>query len=203
MFAIAGLGNPGIQYAHTRHNIGFEAVDSIAESPWRTQKDCLVSRLGSYDTPIILMKPQRYMNLSGEAIRPLLSFFKIPLENLVVIHDELDLAPGRIQVRFGGSAAGHNGLKDIISLCGGPGFTRIRVGIGRPENENPRGAHSEPSSVHNCATKGRGDITNWVLGKPGPIHKELLEDAAFKAGKAALTVSREGLKEAQRVYNRG
>ncbi len=133
---IVGLGNPGKEYTGTRHNVGFDSVDAFVSSmegmgSWVSKKDlkCVesVGRLG--DTRVIVIKPTTFMNLSGEAVQAAASFYKIPLNNIVVIHDELDIDFGQIRVRSGGSSAGHNGLKSIIEHLT-EDFGRIRVGIG-------------------------------------------------------------------------
>lgn len=133
---IVGLGNPGKDYDGTRHNIGFSAVDAFVSStdgfdPWMTKKDLKTSftsaRMG--DTKVIVIKPTTFMNLSGEAIQAVMSFYKIAPESTLVLHDDLDVDFGQIRLRNGGSSAGHNGLKSIISHIG-DNFGRIRIGIG-------------------------------------------------------------------------
>ncbi len=139
MIVIAGLGNPGAKYAHNRHNIGFMAVDRIAADhgfgPWRSKFQALVSdgRLGG--EKVLLLKPQTFMNLSGQAVGEALRFYKLGPEALIVIHDELDLAPGKIRVKKGGGHAGHNGLRSIQAHLG-PDFTRLRLGIGHPGHKD-------------------------------------------------------------------
>lgn len=136
MFLFVGLGNVGSEYERQRHNIGFMAVDEIADkhgfSSWKTKGKGLVSegRFGSQK--IILLKPQTFMNLSGESVQPLAAFYKIPPENIFVFHDELDLAEGQIKVKKGGGTAGHNGLKSISGRLGTDAYYRIRMGIGHP-----------------------------------------------------------------------
>jgi len=139
VIVIAGLGNPGAKYAHNRHNIGFMAVDRIAADhgfgPWRSKFQALVSdgRLGG--EKVLLLKPQTFMNLSGQAVGEALRFYKLGPEALIVIHDELDLAPGKIRVKKGGGHAGHNGLRSIQAHLG-PDFTRLRLGIGHPGHKD-------------------------------------------------------------------
>jgi PTH1 family peptidyl-tRNA hydrolase len=131
----AGLGNPGAQYALHRHNVGFMAVDTIAEvhgfAPWQKKFRSLVAegRLGS--EKILLLKPQTFMNDSGDAVQQALHFYKLGVEALTVFHDELDLAPFKVKVRIGGGLAGHNGLRSIDAALG-PDFRRVRIGIGHP-----------------------------------------------------------------------
>src|SRR6201996_8469691 len=132
---IAGLGNPGSQYARNRHNAGFIVVDMIHEhysfGPWKAKFEGLLSEgmLGGRKT--YLLKPQTYMNLSGDAVGPALRFFKLPLEALVVIHDEIDLAAGKLKVKTGGGDAGQNGLRSITAALGADS-RRVRLGIGHP-----------------------------------------------------------------------
>jgi PTH1 family peptidyl-tRNA hydrolase len=132
---IAGLGNPGTQYAKNRHNAGFIVVDELHAhykfGPWKAKFDGLLSEgiLGGRKT--YLLKPQTFMNLSGDAIGPALRFFKLPLEALVVVHDEIDLAAGKLKVKTGGGDAGQNGLRSITATLG-PDYRRVRLGIGHP-----------------------------------------------------------------------
>ena len=139
MILVTGLGNPGAGYAKNRHNIGFMAVDLLAHrhafSPWRSkfQGEMCDGRID--DERVYLFKPQTYMNLSGQAVAAALRFLKLPLEALVVIHDDLDLAPGKVRVKSGGGAGGHNGLKSIDAHLGA-GYRRVRIGIGHPGDRN-------------------------------------------------------------------
>ena len=132
---IVGLGNPGNEYNGTRHNIGFTCLDSFASSqkfdPWahKTDLKCLVTTQTLGDTRVILCKPTTFMNLSGEAVQAIAHFYKIPLEQIIVVHDELDIPFGQIRVRTGGSSAGHNGIKNI-SLHLSEHYGRVRIGIG-------------------------------------------------------------------------
>ncbi|GAK33598.1 peptidyl-tRNA hydrolase [Iodidimonas nitroreducens] len=140
MRLLAGLGNPGNQYADNRHNIGFMAVDEIIRrhlfTPDRPRFSGLVSE-GSIDgEKLIIIKPQTYMNESGRAIGEALRYYKLDPSDLIVFHDELDLAPGRMRVKIGGGHAGHNGLRSIISHVGGPDFVRVRLGIGHPGDKD-------------------------------------------------------------------
>jgi len=130
-----GLGNPGAQYALHRHNVGFMAADLIAEvhgfSPWSKKFRSLVSEGRVGGNRILLLKPQTFMNDSGDAVQQALKFYKLDLEALTVFHDELDLAPFKVKVRVGGGLAGHNGLRSIDAVFG-PEFRRVRIGIGHP-----------------------------------------------------------------------
>jgi len=135
MLVIAGLGNPGAQYARNRHNIGFMAVDAIAErgrfGPFRARHQGLTADGLVGDERVTLIKPQTYMNESGRSVGEALRYAKLDLSALVVIHDELDLAPGKVRVKVGGGDAGHNGLRSITAHVG-PGYKRVRLGIGHP-----------------------------------------------------------------------
>lgn len=130
-----GLGNPGTQYAGNRHNIGFMAVDRIAAdhgfSPWRGRFQGLTAEGRLEDQKVLLLKPQTFMNLSGQSVGEAMRFFKIEPADVIVFHDELDLAPGRCRLKTGGGHAGHNGLRSIIAHIG-DGFHRVRLGIGHP-----------------------------------------------------------------------
>ena len=136
MKLIVGLGNPGKAYEHTRHNIGFECIDALAKK-W----DVTLNQMkfnGMYTTvhrpegKVILLKPLTYMNLSGESVRPLMDYFDIEIEDIIVIYDDLDLETGKLRLRQKGSAGGHNGIKSLIQHLGTQEFNRIRVGINRP-----------------------------------------------------------------------
>ena len=146
---IVGLGNPGDEYKNTRHNVGFMAVDFLApnDAIWKKKKNALTTRMEVDGVKIILAKPQTFMNNSGQAVGPLMTFYKIPLENLVVIHDDMDLKLGTLREKTGGGSAGHNGIKSIDSAIGNE-YRRIRIGIGHPRDFE--------SSI---------EPADWVLGK--------------------------------------
>lgn len=136
MFLIVGLGNPGLDYAYTRHNVGFMLADHLAYafgfSDYKSNFDSLYSeKILNKFAKVIIQKPQTYMNLSGKAVSQIVSFYKIPTENIFVIHDDLDLSPLDVKIKFSGSNGGHNGLKDIDKFIGTK-YWRIRIGIGRP-----------------------------------------------------------------------
>ena len=155
----AGLGNPGTQYALHRHNVGFMAADIIAEvygfSPWSKKFRSLVAEGRVGRERVLLMKPQTYMNDSGDAVQQVLNFFKQDIGSLTVFHDELDLAPMKVKVRTGGGLAGHNGLRSIDATFG-PEFRRVRIGIGHPGDK----------------TK----VTNYVLGNYAKSEMDALAD---------------------------
>lgn len=146
---VVGLGNPGNEYKLTRHNVGFMAIDAIApvDAKWKSEKKALTLRFDFDGVKIILAKPQTFMNNSGESVAQLMQFYKVPLENLVVIHDDMDLKVGTVREKTGGSSAGHNGIKSIDAHCGN-NYRRIRIGIGHPRDFN--------SPIN---------PVDWVLGK--------------------------------------
>ena len=141
---IAGLGNPGSQYARNRHNAGFIVVDELHAhykfGPWKAKFDGLLSEGSLGGRKTYLLKPQTFMNLSGECVGPALRFFKLPLEALVVVHDEIDLAAGKLKVKTGGGDAGQNGLRSITATLG-PDYRRVRLGIGHPGDKDRVSGH--------------------------------------------------------------
>ena len=146
---IVGLGNPGNEYVQTRHDVGFMAIDFLApdNAVWKKEKNALTTRGEIDGHSIIFAKPQTFMNNSGDAVLPLMTFYKIPIENLIVIHDDMDLKVGTMREKIGGSSAGHNGIKSI-DIAVGNDYRRIRIGIGHPRDfDSP----VNPS--------------DWVLGK--------------------------------------
>lgn len=135
MLVIAGLGNPGSNYENNRHNIGFMAVDSIHSrhgfSPWRAKFRALIAEGRVAGEKLLLVKPQTYMNHSGQALAAVLGFYKLNPADMIIIHDELDIAAGKIRIKTGGSSGGHNGIKSLDAHCGAD-YRRLRLGIGRP-----------------------------------------------------------------------
>jgi PTH1 family peptidyl-tRNA hydrolase len=143
-FLIAGLGNPGAKYAATRHNIGFMALDRLGSavdcSPTQVKFDGIFCRQRLFDKQVVLVKPETFMNRSGQCIGGFVNFFKIPKSNILILHDDLDLSPGRVKVVARGGAGGHNGIRSLVQHLGSQDFARVKVGIGRPErNENGQG----------------------------------------------------------------
>jgi peptidyl-tRNA hydrolase, PTH1 family len=140
MLLLVGLGNPGARYARHRHNVGFMVADAIARAhgfgSWRNRFSSLMSegRLGA--ERVLLQKPQAYMNLSGHAVAEAARFYKVPLTDIVVCHDEIDLAPGKVRIKTGGGVAGHNGLRSIAGQLGSPDFRRVRLGVGHPGHKD-------------------------------------------------------------------
>lgn len=163
---IAGLGNPGAEYAHTRHNAGFWLIDELAWA-WNTrlkeEKKFFgeVARVARPEGEIWLLKPNTFMNRSGQAVAALASFYKIKPEEILVVHDELDIPCGRIRFKLGGGNGGHNGLKDIQARLGTPGFYRLRLGIDHPGDRNL--------------------VTGYVLNKPSAEDRQAIDDAIAKS----------------------
>lgn len=168
MKLIVGLGNPGKKYEHTRHNIGFDVIDSLSERlqiPLNESKHKGQYGFGHVQgEKVFLLKPLTYMNLSGESVRPLMDYYGIELEDLMVIYDDLDLPVGRIRLRQKGSAGGHNGIKSIIHHLGTQEFNRIRVGVNRPTNGQP--------------------ITDYVLSRFTKDEQEVMEQVIVKCSEA-------------------
>jgi PTH1 family peptidyl-tRNA hydrolase len=169
MLLLVGLGNPGARYARHRHNIGFMAVDAVARAhrfgPWRGKFSSLVSDGQLGDTRVLLQKPQSFMNLSGYGVAEAARFYKLPPEQIVVCHDELDLATGKVRIKKGGGVAGHNGLRSIAEQLGSPDFRRVRMGIGHPGE--------------------RARVTGHVLGEFSAADREWLERLLEAFAKAA------------------
>ena len=136
MLLLVGLGNPGARYARHRHNVGFMAVDAVARAhrfgPWRSKFSSLLSEGVLAGVKVLLQKPQTFMNLSGHAVAEAVRFYKVPLHQLVVCHDEIDLVAGKVRIKTGGGVAGHNGLRSIAAQLGSRDFKRVRIGIGHP-----------------------------------------------------------------------
>lgn len=165
-FLVVGLGNPGAQYERTRHNVGFMAVDALAglDAAWRSEKNALTARVDIDGRRVIFVKPQTFMNNSGMAVHALMTFYKIPLENLIVIHDDMDIPVGNCREKIGGGSAGHNGIKSIDAHVGRE-YRRIRIGISHPRD------FGLPM-----------DAADWVLGKFGVVQIELIRDCISKIG---------------------
>lgn len=158
---IVGLGNPGPKYEATRHNVGFWFIDALAQSEGRSIKleskfHGEATRLQREDLDCWLLKPNTFMNRSGQAVSALATFYKIPLDKILVVHDELDIPPGSVRIKQGGGHGGHNGLRDIIGSCGGNNFWRLRIGIGHPGHAS--------------------EVTNYVLGKAPQAEQQQARD---------------------------
>ena len=181
---VAGLGNPGQRHERDRHNVGWMVVDELAHRRDVSFKAKFNGRLGEAridDHRLALLKPETFMNESGRSISAAGRFFKVPVEKVLVVHDEVDLEVGRLQARAGGGLAGHNGLRSIAQMLGSPEFLRLRVGVGRPERGDPR------------------DVADFVLS-PFEPHED--RDAIVsRAADAVEALALEGLEETQRRFN--
>ncbi len=183
---IVGLGNPGKEYERTRHNCGFRVLDILAE-----KLNCQVDKAkfqGLYGQTVVdgkklfLLKPLTYMNLSGRSVLQLSSYFNIPPQRIIVIFDDISLAPGRLRVRSNGSAGGHNGIKSVISELGSQEFPRVKVGVGaKPHPEQ--------------------DLADWVLSGFTASEEKALKTALENAADAALCLIEKGVSEAANRYN--
>ncbi len=187
MLAIIGLGNPGQKYNKTRHNVGFDVLDIFYEEQkivgtFQEKFNCLYLKVKIHNVDVLLIKPQKFMNLSGQATRPLLDFFKIDTSGILVIHDDLDLQVGQLRIRKGGSAGGHNGVQDLITTLGTADFCRLRVGIGKPVNKEI-------------------EIVSWVLGSFQKDEKEKIDDVLKRASEATSLWVKNGLEATQRQFN--
>ena len=186
MYLIAGLGNPGKEYEKTRHNAGFGAIDALAEKLGISVEEKKYKglfgkgRIGA--EPVILLKPQTYMNLSGESVREAADFYKIDPEHMIVIYDDTDLEVGRLRLRAKGSAGGHNGIKNIIAHMGTQEFPRVRIGVG--------------------AKPDRMDLADYVLGRFSQVEQSQMEDGYKEAAEAAAAIVEEGIEAAMNRFNR-
>lgn len=182
-FLIAGLGNIGLEYANTRHNIGFDIVDFMAgeKFPFRSDRYASVSELSLRGRKLLLIKPSTYMNLSGKAIRYWMQNENIPVENLLVVYDDMALPEGAIRIRNRGSAGGHNGIENIIEVLGSELFPRLRFGIG---SDFPKGFQ-----------------VDYVLGKWYPEQKKILDERIPRAVEAIQSFVLEGAARAMNKYN--
>jgi PTH1 family peptidyl-tRNA hydrolase len=185
MFLVAGLGNPGAQYVGTRHNVGFLAADALARRCAtgidKSQHGALSTKVRLAGQAVVLCKPQKFMNLSGGPTQQLAAFYKVELDHVIVVHDELDLPFGDVRVKVGGGHGGHNGLRDLHKHLPGNGYVRVRVGIGRPP------AGWKPA--------------NYVLGRWSAEESSQLEDVVARAADAVESVVRVGPTETMNQFN--
>ena len=181
---VAGLGNPGREYERTRHNAGWLVLDELARrhgGSWRSKFSGSLAEIRLGDLRLALLKPETYMNDSGRSVGAAVRFFKVEPEQVLVVHDDVDLEAGRLQARAGGGLAGHNGLRSLAQHLGSQDFLRLRIGIGRPARGDPR------------------PVADWVLS---PFSPE--EDAGAlvaRAADAVETIARDGLEAAQQRFN--
>lgn len=173
-YIMVGLGNPGAKYHKTRHNIGFEVVDAYAKEKNTAidieKWESFTCKLMLGETIVHIVKPMTYMNLSGKAVARYVDFFKIPLEKIIVVHDDLDMTPGRLKVVSGGGTGGHNGIRSIVNHLGANGFYRLKIGIGRPGTGN---AHADIPVDRYVLTSFQEDELNVVQNRIADILKGL------------------------------
>lgn len=183
---IIGLGNPGREYADTKHNVGFMAVDALAEklgiTQWREKDEALIAEVFGPEK-WLLIKPQTYMNLSGKAVAALAQFYKVDTADMVVIFDDMDLAVGKLRLRRKGTSGGHRGIQNMLDLLPDDQFQRIKIGVGRP--------------------KPGWTVVNHVLAPFGAEEKTLIEEAVKTAADAAQCILTKGIAEAMNQYNGG
>ena len=181
---VAGLGNPGRQYERTRHNLGWLVLDELARrhgGSWRSKFSGSFAEVRLGDLRLGLLKPETYMNESGRAVGEAARFYKVEPEGLLVVHDDVDLEPGRLQARAAGGLAGHNGLRSLAQHLGSQEFERLRIGVGRPGRGDPR------------------SVSDWVLSGFAP--EDDLEALVAKSADAVETIATEGLEAAQTHFN--
>lgn len=183
---IVGLGNPGKEYERSRHNCGFRALDILAgklnAKVDKLKFQGLYTQTTYNDIKLYLLKPQTYMNLSGKSVVQLSAFFKIPPQRIIVLFDDISLAPGRLRVRAEGSAGGHNGIKSIIQELGSQDFPRVKIGVGAKPNPDY-------------------DLADWVLGSFSALDEKAMAVSLENAGQAALAVIDKGVPEAANRFN--
>ena len=186
---VVGLGNPEVEYGGTRHNVGADVVRLLADRLGVSFKPHRVQALvaDTFDrpggTPLSLLLPFGYMNNSGGPVQQAMTFYKVPSDRLIVVHDDLDLELGRLRLKMGGGTGGHNGLKDVQRRCGGPSFLRTRIGIGRPP--------------------GRQDPADFVLRKFSSQEREIIDGTVQRAADAILDLVSQGLEAAQNRHHAG
>lgn len=184
MKLIAGLGNPGREYERTPHNVGFRAADELCSrlgGAWRAdpKRRAEVARVPHGGETLLLVKPQTFMNLSGESVAPVVKYHNATPADLLVIQDDIDLAVGKMRIRKAGSCGGHNGIRNIIERLGTPAFTRLKIGVG----------------------KDSSDVIGHVLGKFDPATRKVVDLVVAEAAKAAEAVLRDGPDKAMNAYN--
>lgn len=185
MYLIVGLGNPEEEYANTRHNMGFNVINKLSEEYKievnKNKFDALFAAGNIEGEKVILLKPQTYMNLSGKSIIQVINFYKIPLENVLIIYDDIDIEPGLIRIRKKGSSGSHNGMKSVVAELNSQDFPRIRVGIGKPNYNN--------------------DMINYVIGVVPKEEQIQLEEGTKKAKEAVIEVLKNGIDTAMNKFN--
>jgi peptidyl-tRNA hydrolase, PTH1 family len=184
---VVGLGNPGREHENQRHNVGFMVADALRSAEgwpeYKAKWNALWTRGDLAGQPVTLLKPQTYMNLSGESVQPAAAFLKVEPQDIVVVHDELDLPWRDVRIKMGGGHAGHNGIRSILERLGTPDFARVRVGVGKP----PPGFW--------------GRVADWVLSAFDPAERAELPDVTGRAVDAVRRIARDGLPPAMKETN--
>jgi PTH1 family peptidyl-tRNA hydrolase len=181
---VAGLGNPGREYERTRHNAGWLVLDELARrhgGSWRSKFSGSLAEVRLGELRLALLKPETYMNESGRSVGAAARFFKVPAEQVLVVHDDVDLEAGRLQARSGGGLAGHNGLRSLAQHLGSQDFLRLRIGVGRPGRGDPR------------------SVSDWVLSNFAP--EEDVDALIARSADAVEAIATEGLEPAQQRFN--
>ncbi len=185
MYLIVGLGNPENEYAHTRHNMGFDTINQIAKNNniqiTKNKFKGLCESTIIQNQKVILLKPQTYMNLSGESVKEVAEFYNLKPEEIIVIYDDIDIEKGHIKIRKKGGAGSHNGMKSVVEELQSTDFARIRVGIGQPEFKS--------------------DMINYVIGKVSQEEQEILQQGVEKAAKAVEEILKNGIDRAMNKFN--
>lgn len=185
MYLIVGLGNPENEYAHTRHNMGFDTINQIAKNNniqiTKNKFKGLCESAIIQNQKVILLKPQTYMNLSGESVKEVAEFYNLKPEEIIVIYDDIDIEKGHIKIRKKGGAGSHNGMKSVVEELQSTDFARIRVGIGQPEFKS--------------------DMINYVIGKVSQEEQEILQQGVEKAAKAVEEILKNGIDRAMNKFN--
>lgn len=184
MFVVVGLGNPGNKYEGTRHNVGFHTIDLLGEkhgiSVNKLKFKALYGEGRISSEKVLLVKPQTYMNLSGESVIDIVNYYKVPTEKIIVIYDDIDLDVGKLRIRKQGSAGTHNGMKSIIYLLQKDEFPRVRIGIGRPDKQN---------------------LADFVLSRFSREEESLIKEAVTRSVEATTAIITEGIDKAMNKYN--
>jgi peptidyl-tRNA hydrolase, PTH1 family len=183
MKVVVGLGNPGGRYQGTRHNVGYDVVDSLASGPhagrFQSQFQAQLAELHEGGEKILLVKPETFMNLSGRCVRQVLDYHQVPVADLLVVCDDINLPLGKLRIRARGTHGGHNGLRDIQNHLGGVEYARLRIGVDAP----------------------RDDAVDHVLGRFRPAERAVIEDAVALAAQAVMVWARQGVEAAMNKYN--
>ena len=184
MKVVVGLGNPGSRYAGTRHNVGFAVLDLLAQGPraghWQNRFQAQVCELTEDTTKVLLVKPDTFMNLSGRCVRQVVDFYQLPLEDLLVVCDDVNLPLGKLRFRPRGTHGGHNGLRDIQSHLGTTHYSRLRIGVGAPDEK---------------------EMIDHVLGRFRPAEKAVMDEAVETAAQAVLVWVAQGVEVCMNQYN--